>query len=86
MAKATAAHMQGLRESGRNPGVAAVSLYRELRGFADAAGSVASKMWEDEKQMPQTIAEMHEQTNHLASPEAAAAARRNATAAGPYTT
>ncbi len=82
MAVAMAAHTQGLHESGRNPGIAAVSLYRELRGFADAAGSAASRMWEDEKQIQQTIAQMHEQTNQLGSPEAAAAAQRNATAAG----
>lgn len=82
MAKTMAAHTQGLQESGRNPGIAAVSLYKELRGFADAAGTAASRMWEDEKQIQQTIAQMHEQTNLLASPDAAAAAQRNVTATG----
>jgi hypothetical protein len=82
MALTIAERTEGLQENGRTPGIAAVALYKELRGFADAAGSVASRMWDDEKQIRQTIAHMHKQTNQLASPEVAAAAQRNATAFG----
>jgi hypothetical protein len=82
MALAIAERTEGLQESGRTPGIAAVALYKELRGFANAAGSVASRMWDDEKQIQQTIAHMHKQTNQLASPAAAASAQRNATAIG----
>jgi hypothetical protein len=82
MAQAMAALMQGPQETGRNSGVAAVALYKELRGFANAAGSVASRLVEDERKMQQTIADMYEQTNQLASPEAAAVAQQNATAVG----
>jgi hypothetical protein len=82
MAEALAERTRDLQGSGRTPGIAAVALYRELRGFADAAASVARGMWEDEKQIQQTIARMHEQTNQLARPEAAATVQRNTTAVG----
>jgi hypothetical protein len=56
MAMAIAERTQGLQDSGRTPGIAAVALYKELRGFANAAASVASRMWDDEKQIQQTVA------------------------------
>jgi hypothetical protein len=73
---------QGLNEKGRNTGIAAVAIYRELRGFADAAGTVATRMSENDQRIRQTLANMSDQTNRLASPEAAAAAQRDATALG----
>jgi hypothetical protein len=82
MARAISERTQGLQESGRPPAVISVALYKELRGFARASGSVANKLWEDDKQMQQAIAQMHEQTNWLVSPEAAAEAQRNASAIG----
>jgi hypothetical protein len=39
-------------------------------------------MWQDDKEIQQTIAQMNEQTNQLSSPDAATAAQRNATASG----
>jgi hypothetical protein len=80
MARGISERAEGLQDSGRTPGIAAVALYKELRGFANAAGSVASKLWEDEKQMRQTIAQMHDHTSRLASPEAAAKAQGNTSA------
>ena len=82
MALAIAERTEALQESGRTPGIAAVTLYKELRGFANAAGSIASRMWDDEKQIQQAIALMHEQTNQLASPKAAAATQHTTTAFG----
>ena len=82
LAEGLAERTQELQGSGRTSGIAAVALYKDLRGFADVAASVARGMWEDEKLIQQTIAKMHEQTNQLARPETAATAQRNTTAVG----
>jgi hypothetical protein len=78
MAKLT----EGLHEKARNPGIAAVAIYRELRDFAEATSTVAARMSADDARIRQSIAAMRDQADQLSSPEAAAAAQRNATAIG----
>jgi hypothetical protein len=73
---------EGLMENARTPGVAAVAIYRELREFADNAGAIAEQMRDDADRARNAIVTMARQAGHLAAPETAVTAQRQATAVG----